>query len=372
MSEFPAVFSPNALATAVVSDPLMVTPETKVADVIAQMSTIRSTCTLEKAISHSPCPFYQEARASCVLVMEDGRLIGIFTERDVVRLSADSDSLKNRDIRSVMTPNVITLRQSEFKNLLSVLSLLQQHHIRHIPVLDEQGAPVGLLTYESLRRTLRPIDLLRLRTVGEVMATAVVCAFPDTPMLAIAQLMHQHRVSSVVIVQPGTGSPSANPQIPLGIVTERDVVQLRALATDFTTCLAQTIMSAPVFAVGIEDTLWSVQQIMEQHFIHRLVVVDASGHLQGIVTQTSLLQMLNPVELFNLAEILRDKVSKLEAEKVELLENRTQELQREVETRTTDLRTKMEQERLIATIATQIRLSRDCQSTLANITTTVR
>jgi CBS-domain-containing membrane protein len=90
-------------------------------------------------------------------------------------------------------------------------------------------------------------------------------------------------------------------------------------------------MSMPVFAVNPTDSLWSVQQILEQKSIQRLVVTGERGELVGIVTQSSLLKALNPLELYNLAEALEAKVVRLEAEKIQLLEHRTIDLEHQVE-----------------------------------------
>ena len=145
------------------------------------------------------------------------------------------------------------------------------------------------------------------------MTSEVVCAGSNSSVLAIAQLMANHRVSSVMIVQ-------AQPlQIPVGIVTERDIVQFQALGLNLETCMAETVMSTPIFAVTPDDSLWLVQQMMEQRFIRRLAVTGTQGELLGIVTQSSLLQALNPLELYNLAELLEAKVAKLESEKLNLL-----------------------------------------------------
>ena len=80
-------------------------------------------------------------------MVEDGRLLGLFTERDVVRLSAQQCSLKKLAMRSVMTASVVTLRETDFTDLFFVINLLQQYHIRHLPILDEQERLVGLVTH---------------------------------------------------------------------------------------------------------------------------------------------------------------------------------------------------------------------------------
>ncbi len=359
------------LTSAIVRDPLIVAPDTTVIDGIAEMSGIRTVCWASKA-ADSQDELYTEARSSCVLIVEGKQILGILTERDIVRLSAQKRALDNLPIREVMTHPIITLRESAFTDLFFAVNLLQQHHIRHLPLINEEDEIVGILTHESLRQTSRPVDLLRLRIVAEIMTPNVICADPSTSMLEIAQLMAGHKVSSVIIVKTETGIQNESLQIPMGIVTERDIVQFQALNLNLETCQAQSVMSTPIFSVNMNDSLLVVQQIMERQLIRRLAVTGKEGELLGIVTQTSLLQLLNPLELYKLAEVLEQKVLGLEAEKVELLETRTIELEQQVEERTAALRGKAEQEKLIATITSQIRSSLNLQDILDTTVKEVR
>ncbi len=367
------------LTSAIIRDPLIASPDTMVMDAIAQMSGVRTQCSTTNKREHQLNDINIEARSSCVVVIENNQLVGIFTERDVVRLVTQKRTLENLPICEVMTRQLITLCESEFTELFSAVNLIRQHNIRHLPLLDDQDHLVGLLTHESLRQSSRPIDLLRLRSVKGVMSTNVVCAKPDSAMLEVARLMTEHRVSSVVIVeeqltqeQPAEKQPAQEPldnqqstiEIPIGIVTERDVVQFQALGLALETCDANAVMSTPVFSVNLEDSLLVVQQLMDKRFIRRLVVAGSQGELLGIVTQSSILQALNPIELYKLAEVLEKRVVCLEAEKMELLESRTIELERKVETRTTELKAKAEQVHLIASISSQIRSSLELQDIL--------
>jgi PAS domain S-box-containing protein len=348
--------TPIELRTAIVREPLVVSPDTTVMDAIAQMSGVRSLCNTPRTADGQLDDLHLEARSSCVLVVENKQLVGVLTERDVVRLSAQQRSLDNLVIREVMAHPVVTLHESAFTDLFFAINLLQQHNIRHLPILDEHDRLVGLVTHESLRQTSRPIDLLRLRMVTEVMTREVVCAAPDSSLLAIVQLMAEHRVSSVMIVHPGGISTEPLP-IPVGILTERDIVQFQALGLNLETCLAQAVMSTPIFAVRSDDSLWIVQQIMEQRSIRRLAVTGELGELLGIVTQTSLLQALSPLDLYKLVQKWEEKVVRLEAEKVVLLANRNVELEQQVAARTAALKAKADREQLLNTIAEQIRSS---------------
>ncbi|WP_341736594.1 GAF domain-containing protein [Microcoleus sp. CAWBG640] len=364
--------TPAELTSAIVRNPLMVAPDTTVMEAIAQMSGVRTICSTSKTADSQLDELHVEARSSCVLIVEGNQLLGILTERDIVRLSTQKRSLDSVPIREAMTSQVVTIGASAFTDLFFALNLLQQYQIRHLPVLDDQNRVVGILTHESLRQTSRPVDLLRLRLVTEVMTSEVICANPDVSMMNIAELMAQNRVSSVMIFEEKVGSDRQKLQIPIGIVTERDIVQFQALNLNLETCLAKSVMSTPIFAVSPEDSLWTVQQMMEQRLVRRLAVTGKEGELLGIVTQTSILQALNPIEVFKLAEILEKKVLRLEAEKVALLENRNIELEQQVSERTATLKAESEQKQLIATIASQIRASLDLPEILNTTVTEVR
>jgi PAS domain S-box-containing protein len=370
------IFTPAELTSAIVRNPLTLPPHVTVMEAIAQMSGVRTVCSTSRAGDRLLDDLHLESRSSCVLIVEDQKILGILTERDVVRISAQQQSLHNLPICDVMASPVVTLRESAFNDLFFVINLLQQHHIRHLPVLDEQNHLVGLLTHESLQQLSRPVNLLRLRLVAEIMTSEVVCADPCVSMRSIAQLMAEHRVSSVMLVQQVKGESL---QIPVGIVTDRDIVQFQALSLDFETCQAQSVMSAPIFSVSPEDSLLAVHQIMEQRLIRRLAVTGRQGELLGIVTQTSLLHVLNPLELYKLAEALERKASRLEVEKIELLENRALELERQVAERTAALQAQTDREQLIAkreqliaTVATQICSSLNLQDILDTMVTEVR
>ena len=352
MSKPTTTLTQTELKSAIVRNPLVVTAETTVMEAIAKMSETRTICAADH--TEDSDNVHLEARSSCVLVMEGEKVVGIMTERDVVRLSAQQRSLNTVTVREVMATPVVTLREADFTDLFSAVNLLQQRRIRHMPILDRDDRLLGMITHERLRQLARPIDLLRLRLVSEVMTANVVCAEPSTSMLAIAQTMADLRVGSVLIVETQIDLEGNPLQIPLGIITERDIVQFQSLGLQLERVEVQIVMSTPVFAVRPNDTLMVVQQTMEQRSIRRLVVTGDRGELLGVVTQTSLLNALNPLELYTLSRILEQKVSQLEAEKLKLLENYNAELEHQVEQRTADLHAKFEREQLISKISTGI------------------
>lgn len=298
--------------------PLSVTPQTPVSEAIVLMS---------------------QARSSCAIVVNHNKPLGIFTERDVVKLTAaqtpeDAEPLFDRGCRQqpiagVMSQNLFTLPESQLPDLTGVLELLRQHHIRHLPIVDSQGNLVGTITHQSIRNTIEPADWMRLRRVREVMNAQVITAPGEVSVLEVAKLMMKHRVSCVAIASrankqlPGCDPDRSIPdpegqnhQIPVGIVTERDILQFQALGLNPQQLVASQVMSSPLLLVQPTDSLWKAHQLMRQHRVRRLMVADGEKHLHGIVTQTSLLQGCAPLDIDAAIAALQ-----------QLVEERTSELQ---------------------------------------------
>ncbi|MEH2066817.1 MAG: PAS domain S-box protein [Nostoc sp.] len=99
-----------------------------------------------------------------VLVMEGGYLLGIFTEQDVVRLVASGVDLFTVTIAQAIGQPVVTLRESDCQDIFIALSLLRQHQIHHLPILDDGGQVVGVITETSL---LQAFDLVKMVGVVE-------------------------------------------------------------------------------------------------------------------------------------------------------------------------------------------------------------
>ena len=111
--------------------------------------------------------------------------------------------------------------------------------------------------------------------LAEIMTSGVVTATPEASALSVARQMRDHRVGSVVIVDPA-GSPVA-------MVTDRDLA-LRVFAggVDPETAIGEHA-SRPLICGEPEMELDEAAALMVQHRVRRLPVVDAD-RLAGIVT----------------------------------------------------------------------------------------
>jgi PAS domain S-box-containing protein len=327
--------------------PLIVGPDISVLAVMMQMNQIQdSTCSLESTAQVAEVI----STASCALVVEGEKLVGLLTERDIVQLSAAGRDLATVPIGDVMTRSIISLTLDATQTVLTALNLLQQHQIRHLPVLDRQGHLVGLITPYSIRRVLQPANLLKLRRVAEVMTTAMISALPTASVLSIAQLMTEHRVSCIVIRD---ATPQAEGKIyPLGMLTERDIVQFQILQLDLAQIPVQTVMSTPLFFTHPQDSLWDAHQSMQRRRVRRLGVVNDQGELVGLLTQTHLLEVFDPIELSGVVDTLQQQVEERTTQ-LEQINQQLRQAQEELENRV--------QERTIALFETNQRLQQEIQ-----------
>jgi CBS domain-containing protein len=91
------------------------------------------------------------------LIVLDGQknVQGIVSERDIMRACTRSQAnVKGLAIRDVMTPReklVVARGEDDINDLMAVMT---QNHIRHIPVVDEQGAVVGMISIGDIIKAM--------------------------------------------------------------------------------------------------------------------------------------------------------------------------------------------------------------------------
>jgi CBS domain-containing protein len=145
--------------------------------------------------------------------------------------------MAERTAKDVMTAQVHTV--SAETSLEEVVQLLASHHISGVPVVDEQGGLLGVVTEADLidehKREARipraalfgffplPEDVLRdaarrgkSMTAGDLMSRKVITASEETPVHGLADLMVKQRINRVPIVRDGRL---------VGIVTRSDLVR---------------------------------------------------------------------------------------------------------------------------------------------------
>jgi CBS domain-containing protein len=84
----------------------------------------------------------------CVVVCEDRRPIGVFTERDVLMKIAGEVSVRELPVKSFMTESPKTLGQDAA--LTDAVLVMDQGSYRHVPIVDDAGCVVGIISIQHL------------------------------------------------------------------------------------------------------------------------------------------------------------------------------------------------------------------------------
>ncbi|MEX0718496.1 MAG: CBS domain-containing protein [Planctomycetaceae bacterium] len=88
----------------------------------------------------------------CLLVEEDGKLAGVFTERDVLdRISGDLD-LAEAPVAEFMTRDPVTISRND--SIAYALHQMDLGGYRHMPIVDAEGRPNGIISVRDILRFL--------------------------------------------------------------------------------------------------------------------------------------------------------------------------------------------------------------------------
>jgi len=124
-----------------------------------------------------------------------------------------------RTVGQFMTRDLFTVQPDDLVDLAA--NVMDWEHVRHVPVEDDEGRLVGLVSHRRLIRLLaqggvrtgEPVSVARIMKQNPITVT------PDTPTLDAITLMRTHRVACLPVVQRDRL---------VGILTERDLIEVAA------------------------------------------------------------------------------------------------------------------------------------------------
>ncbi len=134
-------------------------------------------------------------------------------------------------VREIMTSPAIVVHQNAHIN--EVQALMEEHGIRRLPVVDDDGRLVGIVSAGDLREAMAVIAASVVNpyapeaseewlTVDEIMTPNPITITPDEPIWRVAELFIRHKIGGLPVVDEQGDL--------LGIVTESDLLRLVAEA----------------------------------------------------------------------------------------------------------------------------------------------
>jgi len=254
------------------------TPRTK--DVMqCGIVTVESRESVYKAIG-----ILAEKRISGLPVVSDGRLVGMLSEKDVLRLLCETEFLQGT-VDEYMTPHVVSFDLEA--PLSDIGQTLVSSGFRRVAILHE-GRLAGIVTRADLIRHTK-YKLLSLAestdssTYGPLVKDVMQCG-----LLTVKRKTSLYKAADILATRNVTGLPVVDDAMDLvGIVTEKDILKV-LFDPSATGRIVEDLMIEEVVSFTPNDSLFSVCRSLIRHDFHRVPILDGR-RLVGIISSTDVM-----------------------------------------------------------------------------------
>ncbi|MBV2262272.1 MAG: CBS domain-containing protein, partial [Thauera sp.] len=261
---------------------------------------------------HEAARRMSERRVSSILVVEDDRVVGIWTERDALRVDFDDPTTFALPVRAVMSAPVRVVSTATPLHELTVR--FREEHVRHYVVEDETGRRVGIVSQTDVVLNQGIEHYLKLRRV-DALVKGGLHALPAAAGLGEATRRMREGGVDAVVVDYGAAA-AATTQGRYGILTERDVTRLVAeRAAD--RALGE-LASRPLVTCRADDSLYRVRMLLAERHIRHIGVLDAEGELVDLVSFKDILSGMELAYVHELHDALRARDLALSASQRDL------------------------------------------------------
>jgi CBS domain-containing protein len=118
-------------------------------------------------------------------------------------------------------------------------------------------------------------------SVQKVMDHHIQTIKPDAPVVEAASELYDHDTGSLVITTQGS-------DLPVGVVTKSDINMVVAEGKNPSEVSVEKIMSTPIISITTTDTIQTAAELMRDHSIKKLPVIDEEEECVGMLTASDL------------------------------------------------------------------------------------
>ena len=250
-------------------------------------------CELDTTIADAAARM-SENSVSSILITDGGTVVGIWTEHDALAIAFADPAKFRQPVSTVMSSPVLSLPETLDAGEAAVR--LRDTGKRHFLVTNSSGKPVGILSQTDLALNQGLEPYLRLREVRAAVPRPPLVVRGDQSLAEVASYMHRHHADAVVVDCDEEG---------LGILTERDMVRFIARHTSNT--LVNELATRPLLTVNEEDPLIHARDLLIDHRIRHLAVVNQLGEVTGLIGYHDMLTGAEQMYLDDLREALEQR-----------------------------------------------------------------
>ncbi|MBU1364684.1 MAG: PAS domain-containing protein [Gammaproteobacteria bacterium] len=239
---------------------------------------------------------------SSLLVMVDGKALGIITESNILRSLNEHQS---GDVRldAVMSRPLITAPAD--LDLASARNLVEKHGIRHLVVVDASGLVCGIVSETDFRQRLGSEAFRHLRTLEGIMDRNVPSLPPAATLGDALASMVRQAADYLIVIADGKA---------LGIITERDIPRLITTHQEPHGVTLLQAMSTPLRSIHVDDTVTAALEAMNHFRLRHMVVLADDGRILGVISQHRLFEQLAVERLETAMEQVQQERDRLRLE----------------------------------------------------------
>lgn len=242
-----------------------------------KVSSLHATDSVGKALD-----VMERYSASSVIIVDDeNRPIGIFTEHDALRIVAEERDPRT-SLPEVMSSEPFCVLQT--MQLHDAYITMEEQGFRHLIVVDESGQLAGVVSEGDFLRHIGFDHLGKFKIVAQAMSDSLLIVEPKMSLVEAAALMNERKCDYAVVLE---GSR------PVGVVTERDIARECAHEGILHDETVAHLLRSDIQIVDKNIPLHEAASIMEQHGIHQLIVVDGQGNLAGLLSRHDVLHAVH-------------------------------------------------------------------------------
>ncbi len=239
---------------------------------------------------------------SSLLVVADGRPLGILTETNIVRALHERQP-GDTPLKAIMSSPLIT---APFDlDLLSARHLIEEKGIRHLVVTDASGKVAGIVSDTDFRMHLGSAAFRHLRTLEGIMDRKIPHLPPEARLDEAIASMLEHGADYLIVSEHDR---------PVGILTERDIPRLLDHFTQPHEVPLRQAMTSQLRSVHVETSVTGALEAMNRFRLRHMVVLDNDGRIAGVISQRRLFEQLALERLENAMHSVQQERERLRLE----------------------------------------------------------
>jgi diguanylate cyclase (GGDEF)-like protein/PAS domain S-box-containing protein len=238
------------------------------------------------------------AHCSSILIEDQGKIVGIWTERDALALDVSLPASGRSPISMWMTHPVKTIHIDT--SMGEAALRFRRENIRHFLIVDDLNAPKGVLSQSDVVNSQRVEYYISLRELKSVFSRKLL-VLPGSMLAPEAIKRMRQEGFDAVVVEDG--------QQGLGIVTERDVVRLIGSGQPIRTVGELAVF--PLISISADSSLYQARKRFSEKRVRHLGVVDDDGTLQGLISFADILADIESQYVSELEDALKERDERL-------------------------------------------------------------